>query len=84
MELMTCGELPLLAIDCKPALFGKLEGKLPRDIGSIPTTLAFATLNGDTFGGDCRFGLLLTNWPAAIESALLTRPLFPYKRYDSH
>lgn len=45
IELITCGELPLLAIDCKVALLGKLEGKLPSD----NSTLAFAT---DTFGGD--------------------------------
>lgn len=76
---MTWGELPLLAIDCKAALFGILEGKLPRDIESIPTTLAFAMVRGDTFGGDCKFGLLLPNCPPAMESALLTRPLFPYK-----
>lgn len=56
MELMTCGELPLLAMDCRAALFGMLEGRLPSERGS--TTPPFAT---ETFGGDCRFGDLLPN-----------------------
>lgn len=54
MELITWGELPLLAIDCKAALLGMLDGKLPSDKGS--TTLPLAT---ETLGGDCKLGDLL-------------------------
>lgn len=71
MELMTCGELPLFAmditfpaIDWRPTLFGMLmveldmlDGKLPSDIGST-TPMGLLTL---MFVGDCKFGLLLPN-----------------------
>jgi hypothetical protein len=72
IELMICGEVPLLAIDCNPALFEMLDGKLPRFIWS--TTFALAT---ETLGGDCKLGLLLPNCPPAIAKALLIKPLLP-------
>lgn len=70
---MTCGELPLFAIDCKATLLGMLDGKLPSDNGS--TTLPFAT---ETFGGDCKLGDLLPNCPPASASAFPTNVLLPF------
>lgn len=71
IELIACGVLPLLAMDWRDALFGKLEGKLPRDKES---TFPLAT---ETLGGDWRFGLLFPNWPPAIASAFPTKFCFP-------
>ena len=53
-------------------LFGR---RLPT-IGSPTTTPLLLT---ETFGGDCKLGLLLPSPPAANTNELVTRFLFPWK-----
>ena len=53
-------------------LFGR---RLPT-IGSPTTTPLLFT---ETFGGDCKLGLLLPSPPAANTNELVTRFLFPWK-----
>lgn len=53
---------------------GILLGRSDPTIGSPTTTPLLLT---ETFGGDCKLGLLLPSPPAASTSELVTRFLFP-------